>query len=123
MPMINLEATCDLQVNGEAREIFMSYGLINELSRIVQDPARIPAIYVDPDVRDAVLLAILAERNEAGKVLNKAKDIYDFAVSLKDIDKMLGWAMTHLTDFFVQGVLQSRAQLDYQQERLPKESA
>lgn len=103
-----MQNTFDISINGEAREIFMSFGLLNELTRIVQDPARIGLMAIDPDMREDVLYALLAERKPSGKILKPLPDIDDIEADYLEIERLLAWAMEHTLGFFVR-LLQSAA--------------
>lgn len=96
----------EITVNGKDREILMSFGLLNEMTRIVQDPSRIGLMAIDPDLREEILYALLATRKPSGKVLEKLADIDDIEADYLDIEKLLAWAMEHTLAFFVR-LLQS----------------
>jgi hypothetical protein len=96
--------TLTVTVDGQKREILMSYGLLNELSRHIQDPAQIPAIAVNADVRDTVLKAVLAGRKKSGKITTPVEDLDEIDISLADIELILGWVGEHLMGFFVRSL-------------------
>lgn len=107
-----LDERITLQVNGEPREILMVYGLINELAHLVDSPENLAMMTVDHDLRDKMLLALLAERSDTGKVLKQSKSVYDYAVSIKEVDRLLTWAMLHVTSFFMQAVQRAHKTLE-----------
>lgn len=90
-------------LNGKERELFMSFGLLNNLTRIVDDPTRVPAIRTDSELRDAVLSAALAERKTSGKI-EKEVDIDDIDITIDDVERTLDWVMEHVMGFFVRAL-------------------
>ena len=92
-----------VKVNGEDREIFMSFGLLNELTKIVEDPARVTAISVDNDLRDMVLKSLLATRKVSGKVENPC-DLDDTEISVEDVERLLAWGAEHTLGFFLRSL-------------------
>lgn len=83
----------------------MSFGLLNELSALVDDPSRVPAIFVDHSLRNEVLAACLHVRKKSGKI-EKPIDVDDVEISIDDVDHTLKWAGDHLTSFFVKALRQ-----------------
>ena len=92
-----------VRVNGEDREIKMSYGLMDTLARIIQGPERIGAVHVDHDVRKAVLEAVLAKRKPSGKVEEEI-DYDDLDIDLEDIEGLLDWVGQSVMGFFVRSL-------------------
>lgn len=81
-----------------SRKLTMSYGLLSQVSQIVETVENIPMIVLDGVLRDSVLQVLVAERNADGKVVKEA-DIgqltQEEAMDLSD------WASEHLLDFFM----------------------
>jgi hypothetical protein len=92
-----------VKLNGKERELFMSFGLLNSLTRIVDDPSRVPAVRTDPELRDAALAAALAERKPSGKI-EKEVDIDDIDITIEDVERTLDWVMEHVMSFFVRAL-------------------
>lgn len=89
---------------GEERELFMSYGLLNELTKLVGSPEVAPSITIDEDLRADVLKACLAERKASGKIVKELEDVEDIDASIEDIEKLLDWATEHVLSFFVRSL-------------------
>jgi len=89
---------------GNDRELFMSYGLLNELAKLVGSPEVAPSISLDEHLRAEVLAACLAERKPSGKVTQKVKDMDDLDISIDDIESILDWATEHVLNFFVRSL-------------------
>ncbi|CCV12934.1 hypothetical protein MESS4_510101 [Mesorhizobium sp. STM 4661] len=86
------------------RELFMSFGLLNELSILIGDPGQIAAVPVNPEMRRSILLACLAQRKKSGKVEKPVADFDDLDISISDVEAILAWTMDHLMDFFVRSL-------------------
>lgn len=92
--------TLSITLNGEERELFMSFGLLNELTTIVQDPTRIGSVNLDPELRETFLTALFAKRKKSGKI-EEAIDFDDLDVSVEDVETAIEWATDHVLSFFV----------------------
>lgn len=89
-------------VNGEPRELFMSFGLLNELCRGIGDVRSAVQIPLNSELRDYTLLAVLSERNERGEVEDgKAINLRTLNMSIEDAESLLGWVSEHCCDFFL----------------------
>ena len=98
-----LPETFQVKVNGEDREIFMSFGLLNELTTIVGDPGAVAAITMNPEMRNKVLASALAKRKPSGKIEEKV-DIDDVEITIKDVESLLDWVAGHVMSFFVRSL-------------------
>lgn len=101
---MNISSTISVKVDGKDREIFMSYGLITTLTKIVKSPEEVAQIFVTEEVRLSVLLELLATRKVSGKITHPVKDIDDVDISIDDVMLILGWAGDHLMSFFVKSL-------------------
>lgn len=93
-----------ITIDGEERILFMSFGLLNELASLVQDPARVPAIPVDSYLREAVLSAAFAKRKKSGKITEEIADFDDIDVTIEDVEATLDWVIEHVMSFFVRSL-------------------
>ena len=94
------EKTLTLKVDDAEREVFMSYGLQDQLLRLVKDTNEIGTLFIDAEVRNAVIEQVLAERTKTGKITTKkAFDEYD--IEIEEVDKILSWVADHITHFFI----------------------
>lgn len=91
-------ATITVKVNGEDREIFMSFALLNRVTYLMGDASQIPLILQDSELREVVLVEALAERDKNGKILNK-KNMDEMDVSFDDIQNILEFVSEHVADF------------------------
>ena len=93
-----------IKVNGEDREIFMSYGLLNALTVIVGSAEVAPMIAINAELREDVLKAVLAERKATGKIIKEVPDIEDVDISIEDVEKLLDWVTENVMSFFVRSL-------------------
>jgi hypothetical protein len=89
-----------ITVNGAQRELFMSFGLLNEICRGVGDFQAAVQIPVDAQLRDYVLLAVLSERNDQGEI-GVAANLRTLDITVDEVEDMLAWVTAHATDFFL----------------------
>ncbi len=93
--------TFDIKVNGVDREILMSFGLLDQLSRIVEAPDNVGQVLLAPDLRQKVMVEVLAERKPSGKIIKAIDDFEDLDIEIDAAEALLDWSMEHLMDFFV----------------------
>lgn len=121
----DLQDTFQIEVDGEKREIFMSYGLLNMLATYVQDVENLLQIGLDPITHANVALVLLAPRdkrnrpqlvskNEDGEEV--AFDLFEVSVSRDDVNDLVDWAGDHLSDFFMKGMRQSMKRAESQKD-------
>jgi len=87
-----------LMVNGEAHEVFMSFGLLNRLCHLVGDTPNIPMIHLNPEVRGIMLQEALAIRTKSGKV-TEYREIEDLETDLEEMEGLLDFIADHVLDF------------------------
>lgn len=93
-------ARLKLTVNGEKRELFMSFGLLNEICRGVGDMQAAIQIPIDSQLRDYALLAVLSDRDAEGEV-KVAANLRLLDISLDEVEDLLAWVSEHCVDFFL----------------------
>lgn len=106
-----------IQVDGEEREIFMSFALLNKLLRLVGPQENIPLIAISAELSEAVLYEVLAKRSATGKVLEQ-KPVEEIAITLDDVQDVLEFVSEQLLDFTVAALTKAAAQKGKVQERL-----
>ena len=97
------DTSLSVTIDGTPVDLFMSYGLLTELSRTVPNLDAIPGLDLNHDVRDAFLGAIFAERSKSGKIKTK-RAVEDLDISIDDIERTLNWGKEHLMGFFLRRV-------------------
>ncbi len=99
MPPISFHAT----VNQVPREIFMSFALLNRLTYLVGGVENLAAVMTDPQMREAILCEMLAERTLSGKLIQKVL-LDEVEISLAETMGLLEFVVEHLLDFFTRAV-------------------
>lgn len=97
----DLSETFEIEVDGEQREVKMTYGLLDRLCRIVGDIDNAVQMTVLPGLREAALRAMLAKRDARGKVVEEV-DPVEVEASRRDLLALAAWARGHVLDFFVE---------------------
>lgn len=106
-----------IDTEGTLRTIKMSFGLLNRICRLVGDVEGSIQLLIDPVLQEAVILEILAERNEEGQIIRK-HDVDDYNLSKKDVMVLLEWVAEHLLDFFLSALKIAKSLQDRNQDRI-----
>jgi hypothetical protein len=88
-------------VNGTSRELFMSFGLLNEICRGVGDMQGAIAIPTNAELRDYALIVVLSERNAETGEVEKACNLRTLDIPVDEAEELLIWISEHTTDFFL----------------------
>lgn len=95
-----MERTLTLEINGKSRDLFMSFGLLNELAVLLGDVDRLVELPINHDLRTTILKSVLSERSKAGKITAEA-DLSEIDMDPHDIPKVLTWVSEWVVDFFI----------------------
>lgn len=106
-----------VKVDGAPFEIFMSFALLNRCCYIMGDNQDIPLILVNPEVREAILREVMAERGPKGKLINY-RDLGDYEMAHEDYLNVLDFVSEHVADFTVAAVERSTKLLGKTQSRV-----
>lgn len=87
-------------IGSEDREIFMSFGLLNELARVVGDVNRTAAIDLDADLALEVMTLCLVPRDERGRPQFKDFEI-PAELDPETAETILDWVKDHVLAFFI----------------------
>lgn len=109
--------TLDVKINGEGRELYMSFGLLNLLATMVPTPELVPTMSLDPEARTAILTACFTPRKKSGKATEEI-DIDDMEFSIEDAESTLGWVTDHLMAFFVRALRKVMATTEANKDEL-----
>lgn len=93
----------NITVDGQPREILMSFALINRVCYLMGDASQIPMILQDAELREAVLVEAFAERDSKGKMISR-KGMDEIDVSFDDIQDVLELVSEHVADFTMAAV-------------------
>jgi len=96
--------TFDLTVGGEKQTITMSYGLFNEIMRVVPSPEQITDLVVrDPYLRDYVVRRMLTG-NKKVETDEDLVDPFELDIDLDELDELVNWVAEHVLHFFMKSV-------------------
>lgn len=87
-----------ISVDGEDREITATYGLVNEMTRVIGTPERLPLIFADHDLRDQFLAVLLAKRSRTGKI-EEPFDVNEHVIEYEDVSELIAWGTQHMLGF------------------------
>jgi hypothetical protein len=87
----------EVEYKKQPKKLFMSFMRLNSCIRVLGDPDRLPVMAIDPDISENILATLLADKPNDGLNLELGED----DISTDDSDKMLGWAQSHLSFFYL----------------------
>jgi hypothetical protein len=97
---VELSPVLDILLGDETRRVKMTFGLLNRLALGSGGSEGLELLFTDAEIQERMLLEVLAERDEDGRVTRLTNlDVYD--LSSEEGLKILNWAVEHLMDFFV----------------------
>ncbi len=94
----------EITQGGERREIFMSFGLLNQITTMMGDPASAASVYFAPPLREEVLLAALHKRTKTGKIEVNSAPLDELDISMSDMEALLAWEVEHAIAFFARSM-------------------
>jgi hypothetical protein len=106
-----------IKIDGKERDVKMTFGLLNALCRAVGDIDGATQVTMDQNLRDAILVELLSERDKTGKIKNEL-NLAELDVEIDDMLEMLDWAGNHIMDFFLKGLERAKALQDRNMGRL-----
>lgn len=99
-----------ISIDGEEKELFMSYGLLTNLAQVIDNPELAAGVSLNPEVLRTMCAIALVPRSESGAVLVKTdaeiSEILD-GLSPSSGEELIEWVQEHLIAFFMKGVTRS----------------
>ena len=95
-----IEDKLTITVNGAPKQVFLPFGLLNEITKLVGSVDNLGYIMIDPQLREAVISELLAPRDEDG-VITKPVNLIVTTISSPDVNTLLEWVSEHVLDFFL----------------------
>ncbi len=83
------------------QEIFMSYGLLNRIARIINSVENVGLLLVDMTVQAICLCIALSTYDAKGKLVEEV-DADSIMLSPEESIRLIAWLTEHLTSFFLQ---------------------
>lgn len=81
------------------KQVFMSYGLLNLLARMIGSPEQVAMLYLDMELQSTLLCHALGEVDPAKGTITPA--VGTTSLSMEDAEKLTHWIAEHILDFFV----------------------
>lgn len=113
------EPKINVDLGDASTEVFMSYGLLNEIVTMVNDIDSVATIGVDHELRNNVLNALLAERDEDGNIVANV-NWYKMSLSPEEMNRLIAWVSEHVFDFFLKSFENANSLKEANEERLKK---
>ena len=88
----------------------MTYGVLNDLTKIGIDIQELGTLIIDPQVRDATLRITLTPRNEEGDFDTSDGEpmtINQLKLSVDEVQDVLEWVVDHIAHFFMRSIEQA----------------
>lgn len=117
-----LNHTLSVTKDGKPCSLFMSFGLLNQLTRLMGDIDQLPMLAVDPVLQEKVLVEIFTERDARGNPTN-IPSLYEVNVSIEDIDLILNFVGDHIANFFMVAAERSQKRVLALHEKLLESQA
>lgn len=96
------EKTKIFTIGGQPHEVTMSFGLLSLLARGVGDAHGAMMTSVDNDLREFVVVSILAKRDKKGMILEDGEfSFFESGITADEALAIAGWAGEHLLPFFL----------------------
>jgi len=86
------------------RELFMSFGLLNELTGLVGGPEAVPNLSFNPELSSQALFAVLVKRDKRGRPIDfddEENPVIPADLSPEAAEEIIDWVAAHVLDFFV----------------------
>ena len=110
----NPPVTFNISVNGEDKEVFMSFALLNTITGYFRNAEELEQILLNSDVRASVITELLSERNETGRI-TKNFDINRMKADPDQILDLLEWVSEHVETFFMKALQRAKQRMKKKQ--------
>lgn len=94
------EHTVKLLEENDDLKVFMSFGLLSELTTLVPDVDSLGSMFVDPEMRGKLFESLLSKRNEKGEIESPA-NTWNTPMLPEDASLLLKWAHGHVAHYFI----------------------
>lgn len=88
-------------VNGTDYTLFMSYSVLNRLTRLAGNLEDFNGMFVDPEVQEQVVFECVKRKCKPADAKMADLSLEDFEIGVEDADKIVTWAGDHVVDFFL----------------------
>lgn len=113
-----MEPTITVKNGDVDQEIFMSFGLLNRLTRHLGNIDHLPILAVDPELQETMVREIFTQRDAKGNPVGTPPTLDEIRVSLDDIDRLLDFVGEHISDFFTRAAEKAQSRMLKINERM-----
>jgi hypothetical protein len=109
--------------NGEKDQVlFMSFGLLNRLTRRMGDIDQLPRLAMDTELQEAIIIEVFTTRDEKGNP-TYTPTLDEIQVGLDDIDLVLDFVGDHIANFFMGAAEKAQKRVLQIHEKMAKAQA
>lgn len=101
MPTNNTPEHLEVTLNQVKENLFMSYGLLNRLTTMLNGAENVPLLANDSVLQEKVILEVFTKRDKK-QIIYTPAELEELDLSLNDVGNVLDWVGAHVTDFFLQ---------------------
>jgi len=109
--------TFTITVDGQPKDIKMTFGLLNQLVRTIGDIESVADISFDIELREALLQECLAPRDENGRI-EKEVNLFLIDVNPDDVIDLLDWVGAHVTDFLLAQMTRAKEMMEHRSDQV-----
>lgn len=109
--------TFKIKIGGEDHEVKMTFGMLHVITAIVGDIDDIPQMSYNPELRTALLVNLLSDRDEKGEIIEEVS-LWNLDADEVEIIELLDWAGAHVADFFLKSLAKTKTLLENRQDDL-----
>ena len=102
-PVEGLPNKKKITINGEVVEVFMSYGMINQLAQGIGDAETTATLHSSAIARNFILQMLLSKRSDDGQITEEI-NVRTLDADVDEINDLLQWAGQHLYNFFLKAM-------------------
>jgi hypothetical protein len=92
------------------KTVTMTYGVLNDITRVGIDIAELGDLILRPEIRNAVISLVLTPRDANGDFDTEDKDfapVESFKLSVDDAIDLVQWVVEHIAYFFMRSIEQA----------------
>lgn len=107
----------EIQVNGKAKEVKMTFGLLNQMCGMCGEPEDALMFGIHAELREEALRLMLSERDDQGRIVEDV-NLFNTEVDANEVAELLDWAGAHVLDFFLNAAEKTKSTGESRKERL-----
>lgn len=94
-----LEDRITVKIGEDEKSFFMSYALLNRLTKLVGAQDDVAGMFLSPDLQTSLLSIIFAGKGDPDKL-----DLDEIELTKEVANTLVEWAGGHILDFFLKGI-------------------